>query len=75
MFGENSSDDIFVDLDPESKCDDVCDARRPITRIELLQFNDGGDQFPRWTFGPWSSEAFITEQAAIFTFEPTHGEI
>ncbi len=36
-FSKNTPHDIFVDLNAERERDDVCDARRPIAGIALLQ--------------------------------------
>jgi len=69
VFGKNSSDDIFVDLNAERERDDVCDAWTAIVGIALLQLDDGSDKFPRWSFRPGSFLTFVAEQAAIFTFD------
>jgi hypothetical protein len=49
VFGKNSSDDIFVDLNAERERDNVCDAWTAIVGIALLQLDDGSDEFPRWS--------------------------
>jgi hypothetical protein len=69
VFGKNSSDDIFVDLDPESERDDVCDARTTKSRVALLKLNDGCNEFPRRTSRPGSFVTSVAEQAAIFMLD------
>lgn len=50
MFGKNTSDDIFVDVDAKSERDGVGDAWTSKTEVALFQINNRRDEFPRWTF-------------------------
>jgi hypothetical protein len=69
MSGENTSDDIFVDLNAEDEGDDVCDAWTAIAGIALLQFDDCSEEYPGRAFRPGSFVTFVAEQAAILTFD------
>ena len=52
VLGKDASDDIFVDLDLESKRNDVGDSWSTVAGITLLLFDDCSDKLPRGTFGP-----------------------
>ncbi len=51
MYGQNASNDIFIDVDSEYFGDLLSDSAAAEAWIWLLQFDDSPDKFLRWTFG------------------------
>ncbi len=69
MLGQNSSDDILVDLDAEDFVDLFCNSWTAKTRIASLHLDDGVDDIPRWPLGAGLPPGSLRrEQPAVFSF-------
>ena len=58
LFGEDTPDHIFIDIDPECLVDLLRDPWTSVPWISALHFNDGMDEFYGWTL--WTRFAFFT---------------
>lgn len=52
MLGENSTDDVLVDIDAKGRCELLGDAPGAESRIAGLHRHDRRDKFGRRAFGP-----------------------
>ena len=55
MCGEDTSNDILINVYSECFSDLLSDSAAAKAGIALLEFNDSLDEFPRWTLGTWLS--------------------
>jgi hypothetical protein len=51
MHSEDVPHPIFIDIGSKRFIDLLCDVWAAKTRVTLLHFNDGLDEFLRWAFG------------------------